>query len=167
MHASVLVLNMTYILKLECQQLLLVKMLVKYSLQGGATSQTCPINSTGCTEQFTIHLLTLTMSVNKNNKYYNWFTALCLGLPGTRRNIHQLIFPDYQPSFISFFHLLRSLASALSNLCAWQSSCITSLQVLGGQEKKQVVKVMWQQAHHHCTWMVQWYLTRGASVHPT
>jgi len=93
---------MTYILKLECQQLLLVEMLVKYSLQGGATSQTCPINSTGCTEQLTIRLLTLSMSVNKNNYYYNWFTALCLGLPGTRRNIHQLICPDYQPSFISF-----------------------------------------------------------------
>jgi len=38
----------------------------------------------------------------------------------------------YQSSFISFLHLLRSIASSLFNLCAWQSFCTPSLQVLFG-----------------------------------
>ena len=41
------------------------------------------------------------------------FTALCPGLPGwagTRRNVHPLTYPDHHPTFISFFHLLRSIA---------------------------------------------------------
>jgi len=61
--------------------------------------------------------------------------ALCLWLPGwagNRRNIHPLTYPDHQPSFISFFHLPRSIASSLSNLHAWQSFCTTSVQVLFG-----------------------------------
>ena len=29
--------------------------------------------------------------------------------------------PDHHPMFISFFHLLRSIASSLFKLCAWQS----------------------------------------------
>jgi len=40
--------------------------------------------------------------------------------------------PDYQPIFISFFHLLRSIASSLFKLHAWQSFCTTSLHVLFG-----------------------------------
>jgi len=36
----------------------------------------------------------------------------------TRRNIHPLTYPDHHPTFISFFHLLRSIASSLFNLCA-------------------------------------------------
>jgi len=35
-----------------------------------------------------------------------------------------------QTSFINFLHLLRSIASSLFNLCAWQSFSTTSLQVL-------------------------------------
>jgi len=38
--------------------------------------------------------------------------------------------PDRQTSFINFCHLLRSIASSLFNLCAWQSFFIASLQVL-------------------------------------
>jgi len=56
--------------------------------------------------------------------YYDRFTALCPGLPrsaGTRRNIHPRTYPDHHPTFISFFHLLRSTASSLFNLRAWQS----------------------------------------------
>jgi len=30
-------------------------------------------------------------------------------------------YPDHQPSFISFLHVLRSIASSLLNLCGWQS----------------------------------------------
>ena len=66
---------------------------------------------------------------------YNRFTALCPGLPGwagTRRNIHPLTYPDHHPTFISFFHLLRSVASSLFSLHTWQSFCTTSLQVLFG-----------------------------------
>jgi len=39
---------------------------------------------------------------------------------------------DLHPIFISFFHLLQSIASSLFNLCAWQSFCTTSVQVLFG-----------------------------------
>ena len=64
------------------------------------------------------------------------FTALCPGLPewaDTRRHIHPLTYPDHHhPIFISFFHLLRSIASYLFNLRAWQSFCTTSVQVLFG-----------------------------------
>ena len=31
-----------------------------------------------------------------------------------------LTYPDHQPSFISFLHLFRSIASSLFTLCAWQ-----------------------------------------------
>jgi len=61
--------------------------------------------------------------------------ALCPrppGWAGTRRNIHSLTYPGYQPSFISFVHLLRSMASSLFNLCAWQSFCTTSLHIVFG-----------------------------------
>jgi len=38
----------------------------------------------------------------------------------------------YQPIFISFFHLPRSIASSLFKLCAWQSFCTTSFHALFG-----------------------------------
>ena len=40
--------------------------------------------------------------------------------------------PDHHPIFISFFHLLRSIASSLFKLRAWQSFCTTSFHVLFG-----------------------------------
>ena len=40
--------------------------------------------------------------------------------------------PDHQTSFINFFHLLRSIASSLFNIRAWQSFSTTCLQVLFG-----------------------------------
>ena len=40
--------------------------------------------------------------------------------------------PDRQTSFINFLHLLRSIASSVFSLRAWQSSRTTSLQVLFG-----------------------------------
>jgi len=40
-------------------------------------------------------------------------------------------YPNHQPSFISFLHLLQSIASSLFNVHAWQSFCTTSFQVLG------------------------------------
>jgi len=39
---------------------------------------------------------------------------------------HSHIYPDHQLSFISFHHLLQSIASSLFNLRAWQSFCTTS-----------------------------------------
>jgi len=39
-------------------------------------------------------------------------------------------YPNRQPSFTSFLHLLWSTASSLVNFHAWQSFCITSFQVL-------------------------------------
>jgi len=74
-------------------------------------------------------------SANNNNSRC---TALCPGLPGwagTRKRTfthppgHH---PDHHPIFISFFHLLRSIASSLFKLHAWQSFCTTSLHVLFG-----------------------------------
>jgi len=41
----------------------------------------------------------------------------------TRRNIHPLIYPDRHPTFISFLHLLQTIASSLFNIRAWQSFC--------------------------------------------
>ena len=38
----------------------------------------------------------------------------------------------HQSSLICFFHLLRSMASSLYNLLAWQSSCTISVQVFFG-----------------------------------
>jgi len=62
--------------------------------------------------------------------YYNRFNCqFCLGLPGwasTKRNIDPLTYSDHHPTFISFFCLLRSIASSLFNLHAWQSFCTTS-----------------------------------------
>ena len=40
--------------------------------------------------------------------------------------------PDHHPVFISFFHLLRSIASSLFRLRAWQSFCTTSFHVIFG-----------------------------------
>ena len=40
--------------------------------------------------------------------------------------------PDHQTSFINFLHLLRSTASPVFSLRAWQSFSTTSLQVLFG-----------------------------------
>ena len=40
--------------------------------------------------------------------------------------------PDHHPIFISFFHLVRSIASFLFTLRAWQSFCPTSFHVLFG-----------------------------------
>ena len=40
--------------------------------------------------------------------------------------------PDHRTPFMSFLHLLRSIASSVFSLCAWQSSLTTSLQVLFG-----------------------------------
>ena len=56
------------------------------------------------------------------NHYYNRFMALCHSLTHT--------YPNHQSSFISFLHLLRSIASFLFNLHTWQSFCTTSLRVL-------------------------------------
>jgi len=67
--------------------------------------------------------------------YYNCFMAVCPGLPGwagTRRIIHPLTYPDHHPTFISFFHLLWSIASSLFNIRAWRSFCTSSVQVLFG-----------------------------------
>jgi len=38
--------------------------------------------------------------------------------------------PDHHPIFISFFHLLWPIISSLFKLCAWQSFCTTSIQVM-------------------------------------
>jgi len=40
--------------------------------------------------------------------------------------------PEHHPIFISFFHLLQSIASSLVKLCAWQYFRTTSLHVLFG-----------------------------------
>jgi len=42
--------------------------------------------------------------------------------------------PDHHPVFISFFHLLRSIASSLFKLRDWQSFCTTSPRLPFGLE---------------------------------
>ena len=69
--------------------------------------------------------------VNNNNH----FTVLCPGLPRVSRYQKKhspTHHPDHHPIFISFSHLLRSVASSLFKLHAWQSFCTTSLHVLFG-----------------------------------
>jgi len=39
---------------------------------------------------------------------------------------------DHHPIFMNFFHVLRSIASSLFKLCAWQSFCTTSIHILFG-----------------------------------
>jgi len=51
---------------------------------------------------------------------YNHFTGLP-GQDGSRRNIYSLTYLDHHLTFISFFHLLRSMASSLSHLHGGQS----------------------------------------------
>jgi len=41
-------------------------------------------------------------------------------------------YPEHHPIFISFFHLLQSIASSLIKLRAWQSFCTKSLHFLFG-----------------------------------
>jgi len=67
----------------------------------------------------------LMICYNSNNHH---FMALCSILPGFTHSHY----PDHKLSFISFLHILRSIASSLFNLRAWQSFCTTSLQVLFG-----------------------------------
>jgi len=80
------------------------------------------------------HLCTLCMWCELTHTHTHRLTALCTwqrtrvgryqkkhSSAGTR--------PDHQTSFINFFHLLRSLASFLSNLRARQSFSTTSVQV--------------------------------------
>jgi len=40
--------------------------------------------------------------------------------------------PDHHPVFISFFHLLRSIAASLFKLRVWQSFCTTYYNILFG-----------------------------------
>jgi len=55
-------------------------------------------------------------------------------------------YPDHQLSFISFLHLLRSIASSLFNFCAWQCFCTTAVQVLVGLplSKAHMPSVLWR-----------------------
>ena len=50
----------------------------------------------------------------------------------THARTHTHTHPDHRTFFINFLHLLRSIASSVFSLCAWQSSFTTSLQVLFG-----------------------------------
>jgi len=73
---------------------------------------------------------------NNNYNYYNHFMANFSGTTWVRwyQKKHSLThtYPDHQSSFISFFHLLWSIASSLFKLRACQSFCTISLQVLFG-----------------------------------
>jgi len=75
--------------------------------------------------------------VNYYYFYHYCFMALCPGLPGwasIRRNIHPLtpILIINHPLSASSIYVLRSIASSLSNLHAWQTFYTTSLRVLFG-----------------------------------
>jgi len=82
--------------------------------------------------------------------WYNWYTTTAITITTTATTVlrpfvwdylvepvpketftHSHL-PDHQSTFICFLHLLWSIASSLFNLCAWQSFCTTSLQVLFG-----------------------------------
>ena len=72
---------------------------------------------------------------NSHTYTHNRLMAFGLGLPGqagTRRNSPTHTHPDHRTHFINFLHLLRSTASSVLILHAWQSFSTTSLQVLFG-----------------------------------
>jgi len=54
------------------------------------------------------------------------------GRPVPEENSPTYTHPDHRTSFINFLHWLRSIASSVFNLRAWQYSRTTSLQVLFG-----------------------------------
>ena len=66
---------------------------------------------------------------DKRNYYYYtttilWISGLCPGQPGwagSRRNSPTHTYRGHQSSLICFLHFLRSMASSLFNLHAWQS----------------------------------------------
>jgi len=72
-------------------------------------------------------LLNIFHSSPPNNKQQQLFCPGLAEWAGTRTNTHH---PDHHPIFISFYHLLQSIASSLLKLRAWQSFCTTSLHVL-------------------------------------
>jgi len=70
--------------------------------------------------------------------YYYCFMALWI-LSGTtkvsqyqKNHLPSHTYHGHQSSLICFLHLTRSMASSLFNLCAWQSFCTISVQVLYG-----------------------------------
>jgi len=92
-----------------------------------------------------LHLLSYQLLISY---LHNTTTTIILRpLSGTTRvsryqNKHWPIHhPDHHPIFISFLHLLRSIASSLFKLCAWQSLCTTSPCPLWSTS--------WSRALHH------------------
>ena len=73
-------------------------------------------------------------SVSKTTQQQPFYGPLSRTTQVSRyQKIHLLIHhPDHHPIFIRFFHLLRSIASSLFKLHAWQCFCTTSLHVLFG-----------------------------------
>jgi len=65
--------------------------------------------------------------------------------------------PDHHPVFISLFHLLRSVASSLYKLHAWQSFCTTALRIvfglpLGLGPPPHVPYISWKSQHTKIPW---------------
>jgi len=76
------------------------------------------------------HLLPKVLFWNKQQSFYGPLSGTTQVSRYQKKHspIHR---PNHHPIFISFFHL-RSIASSLFKLCAWQSFCTTSLHVLFG-----------------------------------
>jgi len=72
-----------------------------------------------------------TNTINNNNNKTTTFLQSVLSWYQKKQSPSHT-YPDHQPSFISFLHLLQSIASSPFNLRAWQSFCTTSIQVLFG-----------------------------------
>ena len=80
---------------------------------------------------------TYSYCVREQWRYNNTTTVLRPFVRTTRVSRYQkkhspIHHPDHHPIFISFFHLLPSIASSLLKLRAWQSFCTTSVHVLYG-----------------------------------
>jgi len=58
------------------------------------------------------------------------WSMIRMGVSGGMPSSMRIPISDHRASFINFLHLLRSTASSLFNLRAWQSFSTTSLQVL-------------------------------------
>jgi len=74
----------------------------------------------------------LVYCIQQQTPFYGPLSRTTQVSPCQKKHSPAHMYPYYQPSFISFLHLLRSIASSLFNLHAWQVFCTTFLQVLFG-----------------------------------
>jgi len=78
----------------------------------------------------TKHRTQLLQNLQNTTQFYGRLSGTIWVSHYQKKHSHTHTYPGHRPCFISFLHLLRSIASFPFNLRAWQSFCTTSVQVL-------------------------------------